>query len=293
MLSAEGLHFRAAFFSAIRQFFVANDFLEVDTPLLSPVILPEANIVPVTASKLFLQTSPELYMKRLLARGHQRLFQICSCFRSEEQGSLHLQEFKMLEWYHLGQDYSVLMQDCQELINFLGNSLGHRFPHIHKSFCCKSWQTMTVKDAFSKYAPLTLKQAMDRDVFDELLVQYIEPNLGKNGPLFLLDYPAEMASLAKLKTDDPTVAERFELYIDGIEIANGFSELTDAKEQRTRFAAELKQVSWQTSMPERFLDELDLIDEAAGIAMGLDRLLMLFMGKTHIDDVQSFAPGEM
>ncbi len=292
MLSAEGLHFRAAFFASIRQFFVSHDFLEVDTPLLSPVILPEANIVPVSAGEQFLQTSPELYMKRLLARGHHRLFQICPCFRSEEQGRLHLQEFKMLEWYHLNKNYDQLMQDCKELICFLAAALKKQFPAVCHSLDLAVWQKITVAEAFAQYVPVSLEKAIQNDTFDELLVEYVEPQLGIDGPVFLIDYPAQMASLAKLKADDQTVAERFELYINGIEIANGFSELTDAGEQRMRFREEITRLSWDTSMPERFLDELDEIDEAAGIAMGLDRLLMLFMAKTHIDEVQSFAPKE-
>lgn len=293
MLSTQGLHFRAAFFSAIRRFFDSQGFLEVDTPLLSPVILPESNIAPITADVDFLQTSPELYMKRLLARGHQRLFQICSCFRREERGRLHLQEFKMLEWYHLDKNYEQLMADCQELISYLGVTLQEQFPDLYKSFDCSSWQKITVAEAFARYVPVSLEQAMREDRFDELLVEYVEPNLGINGPVFLVDYPAPMASLAKLKDNDHAYAERFELYINTIEIANGFSELTDAGEQRLRFAEELERLPRQRVMPERFLDELDIIDSAAGIAMGLDRLLMLFMGKTHIDDVQSFAPNDM
>lgn len=293
MLSAEGLRFRAAFFSSVRQFFVSKNFLEVDTPLLSPVILPEANIVPVKAGGLFLLTSPELYMKRLLARGHRHLFQICSCFRSEEQGRLHLTEFKMLEWYHLGGDYRRLMEDCRELICYLAAALQQQFPALCQSLDLQRWQTMTVREAFEKYVPVSLDQALAEDNFDQLLVEYIEPNLGLDGPSFLIDYPAQMASLAQLKADDPTAAERFELYINGVEIANGFSELTDTKEQRRRFSAELLQLEWTDTMPERFLDELDLIDEAAGIALGLDRLLMLFMGKNHIDEVQTFASGDI
>jgi len=146
-------------------------------------------------------------------------------------------------------------------------------------------------------SPLTLDEAVARDCFDEILVEHIEPHLGRGELSFLHDYPAGMASLARKKTDDPGVAERFELYIEGVEIANGFSELTDAAEQRRRFEKEIEllaeRVEEEFSMPEKFLADLEKLPTCAGIALGVDRLLMLILGKNDINNVVTFAPDDL
>lgn len=294
MLSIEGLHFRAAFFRLIREFFHTHGFLEVDTPILQPVLIPEANIIPVRAGHSYLQTSPELCMKRILALGCPKIFQLCPCFRKEERGTLHLEEFQMLEWYHLDQDYNQLMDDCERLLQFLQDKLSGQFPDVCRTLSLDNWRRLTVKEAFARFCSTSLEEAIEADTFDEILVEQIEPNLGFDGPAILYDYPVELASLAKTRDDDASVAERFELYINGIEIANGFSELTTVTEQRSRFVNELEQIEklGRTSggMPEKFLHSLDGFEKAAGIALGLDRLLMLFSGIKHIYDVQSFSP---
>ncbi|MGA7276480.1 MAG: EF-P lysine aminoacylase EpmA [Desulfocapsaceae bacterium] len=305
MLTPEGLQFRAALFHLVRSFFSKRGFLEVDTPIRQPVLLPETNIVPLRAGNWFLQTSPEQCMKRLLAAGCENIFQICPCFRAEERGSRHLEEFTMLEWYRVASDYLELMSDCERLLRFVLNSLleiGPCQPIVVDSYIAKMvieqpWERLSVAEAFSRYASCSVAEALDQDRFDEVIAIEIEPRLGLGRPTFLFDYPARCASLARLKNDDPGLAERFELYIEGMELANGFSELTDAAEQRRRFAEELvknEQSRKQAGgvMPERFLAELENLGRAAGIAFGLDRLLMLLMSADSIDEVVSFSPSD-
>ena len=295
---------RAAFFRCIRSFFFHHGFLEVDTPLRQPVYIPESNIIPVASEKEYLQSSPELLMKRLLAAGHGRIFQICSCFRKEEKGRLHLEEFQMLEWYRLGADYHQLMADCELLIRHLLLKLGEfrgSADMSEKKLLAGVdidlvWQRLTVADAFARYSPIQLRQALQEGRFDELLVEYIEPYLGTVAPTFLYDYPSELGSLARKKTDNPAVVERFELYINGVEIANGFSELTDAVEQRTRFENEIDLLKTvrenEVFMPERFLAALGRLDAAAGIALGLDRLFMQVMNYPSISEAVTFSPDD-
>ena len=302
VLDHQGLHLRAALFQSIRTFFVHKKFLEVDTPIRQPSFIPESTIEPIEAGSWFLQASPELCMKRLLGRGAKRIFQLATCFRKGEIGNNHLEEFTMLEWYRVDSDYNQLMQDCQDLFRFvvdeiLGNEM---FSRICKHSCLQQidlsgpWNKHTVSDAFDSYCPITVEHALREDRFDEMMVTYIEPELGRDRPHFLYNYPAACGSLARLKAGDSSVVERFELYIEGLELANGFSELTDADEQRYRFEEEIERIRTNSgrncSMPERFLADLDGIDQAAGIALGVDRLMMLLMSKQSIHDVVSFGP---
>lgn len=302
MLDVQGLHTRAALFSFLRAFFSEQGFLEVDTPIRQPVILPECNIEPIIADGQYLQTSPELCMKRLLAAGCDKIFQICHCFRKNELGNRHLEEFTMLEWYRRGSDYHQLMEDCECLLKFIVEAFiddsGNNLEKINKSPLLKQLtntpEKITVSDAFKKYSPVPLNQALKENDFDELLVEYVEPQLGIQRPTFLIEYPKEMASLAILKQSDLTVAERFELYFNGIELANGFSELTESAEQEARFSEEISIIRTthgrKQEMPIRFLAEIDSIGSAAGIAFGFDRLLMLLTGTNVINDVVSFSP---
>ena len=296
MLDIKRLQIRAAFFQAVRRFFEERDFLEVDTPIRHPLVIPEQHILHIPSSSSFLQSSPELYMKRLLAlSGCEKIFQICHCFRHEERGRIHLEEFMMLEWYTKRADYTQLMKDCEGLIRFLAAHLdGHQFPVDVD----QPWEYLTVADAFAQHSSMSAAEALERDCFDEVLVEDIEPQLGKKQPTILYDYPLALASLARPKHGAPALAERFELYVGGVELANGFSELTDASAQRKRFQEEYVAMAANGSrqpgtMPEKFLAALEEIDEAAGIAMGLDRLLMLFMGAKSVGDVVSFAPEEL
>jgi len=294
MLDQKGLHARAAFFQVIRRFFQEQGFLEVDTPIRQPLLIPEHTIIPVSSGDHFLQSSPELYMKRLLASGCERIFQICHCFRYGERGRLHLEEFVMLEWYRMDADYTDLMDDCENLFACVQAEMkGYSLPvALHTP-----WQRITVEEAFQRYCSMSALDALRQDNFDILLVEEIEPHLGKTTPTFLYDYPIELASLARPKTGQPEVAERFELYVAGIELANAFSELTDPAQQRIRFAEEHAKMARgpdeNIRMPELFLEDLGKIDRAAGIAMGIDRLLMLLFGRDNLDSVVPFAPDDL
>lgn len=294
---ADALLLRARIIQNIRLFFINNNFLEIETPVRIPAPAPEEHIEALPSGNWFLQTSPELCMKRLLAAGFPQIFQLCKCFRSAERGRLHLPEFTMLEWYVAGFDYQQLMSQCEEMIISVTDN--HDFTG---GLVCKNrqinlalpWERITVREAFEKYAPVTLDKALNQDRFDEILVEHIEPNLGLTKPVFLHDYPARLGALARLKQSDQSVAERFELYIGGLELANGFSELTDAGEQRRRFTEALKLRAQQGyaayPMPEKFLAALEQMPAAAGIAIGIDRLVMLFAGAASIDDVVPFPP---
>ncbi len=302
-MNLQGLHVRAALFRSIRSFFHREHFLEVDTPVRQPVLLPESNILPVQADSWFLQPSPEQCMKRLLSRGCRKIFQICPCFRAGERGRHHLEEFTMLEWYRLDSDYQDLMTDCEKLLRHVFFELSHaeqscaaiNGSRLGTMSLDEPWERLSVAQSFDKFSPVRLKSALLDDRFDEMIVEHIEPHLGRSRPTFLFDYPAECASLACLKPGDASVAERFELYIGGLELANGFSELTDADEQRSRFLKERELLQPQhrnMPLPEKFLADLASIKKAAGIAFGLDRLLMLLLSEQSIEQVVSFSPAD-
>jgi len=291
------LHERAKLIQSIRLFFINHDFLEVETSLRIPSPAPEEHIEAIMSGDWFLQTSPELCMKRLLAAGYPRIFQISKCFRAAERGSKHLPEFTMLEWYAAGFDYHQLMAHCEALLIAAFKDTGHHQDIVWQNKKIKiasPWEKITVADAFIKYASVTLDEALMQDKFDEIMVENIEPRLGVERPTFIYDYPAKLAALAKVKTSDPMTAERFELYIGGLELANGFSELADSTEQRKRFEEALKLRSaknWaRYEMPEKFLQSLDALPPCAGIALGIDRLAMILADTDKIDDVVAFTP---
>ncbi|ABK99376.1 EF-P lysine aminoacylase EpmA [Pelobacter propionicus] len=294
------LYLRADIVAAIRSFFASRRFLEVDTPHLIPANAPEEYIDPHGSGDRYLHTSPEICMKRLLCRGHERIFQICRCWRRDERGSRHLPEFAMLEWYRRDSDYRQLMEDCQELLRWValicGKSEGIDYQG-QRLEPCREAQRITVRDAYARYAVKDVAVAVVDGTFDELMVTRIESSLPTHVPVILMDYPAEMASLARLKADDESVAERFELYLGGLELANGFSELNDPREQRQRFlVANERRIEAGLSplpLPEPFLDELASLPPSAGIALGIDRLVMLFADAPRIDDVISFTPEEL
>jgi len=235
-----------------------------------------------------------------MAAGYEKVFQICRCWRERERGSLHLPEFTLLEWYRAGGDYRSLMEECEELIRSvatgigLGQNLTFRGCKIDLS---EPWERISVKEAFQRYPRTTVTEALEKNLFDEVMVQEIEPKLGLRKPMFIYDYPAQRGALARLKQEDPTVAERFELYMGGLELANGFSELVDSEEQRKRFLMENenRQSNGKPiySMPDRFLAELDDMPPSVGIALGVDRLVMVFLDAKTIDEVVAFTPEEL
>ena len=305
MLALSGLHRRAAFLRLIRQFFEKQGFIEIDTPLRLPSAIPERHIELISAEGQYLQASPELCMKRVLARGACRIFQLAHAFRKGERGRRHLEEFLLLEWYRSGCDYRQLMTDCTELCRFLSENWAKYlatsdisvespiFPDVNLFV---DWQKLTVEEAFDRYSPLSLGEALRMGRFDELLCEFVEPRLGLLIPTFLCDYPAELASLSRRKPGAPDLAERFELYIKGVELANGFSELNDQREQRQRFADEIVAIRASSGrelmMPEPFLRDLGEMPEAAGIALGVDRLMMIAFGLSSVSQAVVFSPAD-
>ena len=291
---------RSEIIQSIRRFFIEHDYMEVETPCLIPAPAPEAHIDAVNVGEIYLHTSPELCMKRLLSAGYSRIFQICKCYREGERGDLHLPEFTLLEWYHAGINYIDLMTECEEMILFLshdtgfGNKIKRRGAEIDLQ---RPWDRISVRDAFRRFTSWSMEKALESDCFDEIMVDEIESNLGKIRPVFLYDYPSSQGALARHKADEPDLAERFELYIGGLELANAFTELTDAAEQRERFQAELvkrRQLGKKVyPIPEKFLESLHFMPPSAGIALGVDRLVMIFADLKRVDDAVPFTPEEL
>ena len=291
---------RAEILHGTRAFFRHLGYLEVETPLRIPVPLPEAHIEPIGSEGWVLQPSPEICMKPLLAAGFERIFQVCKCFRKDERGRRHLPEMTLLEWYAAGESYAEAMTTTERLVGHLARELGFHddlFWQGARIDLTPPWPRLTVAEAFRRHASLTVEDALARGRFDDLMGLEVEPRLGLERPLFLHDYPAACGSLARLKPGDPAVAERFELYIGGLELCNGFSELTDPAEQRRRFAAELdlrrRQGRPAHGLPQRFLDALSALPPCAGNALGLDRLTMLFCDAAEIDAVVAFVPEDL
>jgi elongation factor P--(R)-beta-lysine ligase len=288
---------RARVLAAVRRFFTERDYLEVETPLRIPAPAPEAHIDAQPAGAWYLQTSPELCMKRLLAAGLPRIFQICKCFRQGERGRRHLPEMTMLEWYTAGQDYRHMMGQCEDLVTFVMQCLEMAPLLTYQTRTIDltpPWPRLSVARAFEQYGGCSVAQALERGQLDEIMGLTIEPQLGWPRPVILYDYPAALGALARLKPGQADLAERFELYIGGLELCNAFSELTDANEQRQRFSAE---TAWRRKagkatypMPEPFLRALADMPAATGNALGLDRLVMLLTDADAIDEVVAFTP---
>ncbi len=320
---------RAEVLCAIRNFFTHNGYLEVETPLRIPNPIPEEHIDPFESEGWYLQSSPEICMKRLAAQGYEKIFQICKCFRKDERGALHLAEFTMLEWYRKDYSYMELMDECKEMIKSVAQKcsiLGKLKYGNYEIKLNEPWQMITVSEAFEKYSNMTMEEAEYKGIFDEVMAFEIEPCLGFEVPTFIYDYPASKASLAKLKSvkinsnekviscrtkrailDKNFFAERFELYIAGIELANGFSELIDPSEQKERLEKEIKKIkkrhieegkyistySRLIQIPEKFIQDLKKLPPTAGIALGVDRLVMILTNTTTIDEVVAFTTEEL
>ena len=287
---------RARIIQQIRAFFIEQNFLEVETPQRIPANAPELHIDAVLSSDWFLQTSPELCMKRLLAAGYGQLFQICHCWRAGERGQTHLPEYSMLEWYRSHCDYHQLMDDCENL--FLHLSPEHQISWQGQTIdLSPPWSRMTIAEAFSQFSSIPLETALATDELDAIIALEIEPELPPNRPTFLTEYPEQYAALARKKPSNQQVAERFELYIGGLELANAFSELTDQIEQKQRFTKEEHQRQKAGKppypSPTPFLEELATLPPSAGIALGIDRLIMLFCDQNSIDEVVCFTPEQL
>jgi elongation factor P--(R)-beta-lysine ligase len=286
---------RALIYDVIRAFFRREGFLEVETPLLVPTVAPEKYITPFTVNGWFLSTSPEMHMKRLLAAGYTKIFQICHSFRKSERGQLHNPEFTMMEWYRVGADYMGIIQDTERLICTLANKLcsGSTIRYQGKNIdLTPTWPRVTVRDAFLRSSGWDPFTRLDEERFEVDLVEKVIPSFDASRPTVLLDYPVAMASLARLRPGSLPVAERAEVFIGGLELANAYSELNDAAEQEKRFKQEIETLKREGKrsvvMPEKFLKSLPDLPECGGIALGIDRLVMLFCDAASIDDVIAF-----
>ena len=294
------LKLRARTVQAVRDFFIGKDYLEIETPCRIPAPAPEEHIDAEISGNWYLQTSPELCMKRLLAAGYPRIFQICKCFRQNERGNKHLPELTMLEWYVSETDYFDMMDQTEDLVCFVAENINSGNQMVYqenKIDLKKPWPKISVAEAFEKFTSITLERTLSENLFDELMTSEIEPNLGRKKPVFLYDYPASFAPLAMAKPENTSLAQRFELYIAGLELCNAFTELNDSEEQRKKFEIEQKKrhalgkIVYPIS--EKFLESLKSMPAASGNALGIDRLIMLFADTTRIDDVVAFTPEEL
>ena len=303
--SLDTIRERARIYRQIRSFFNQRGCLEVDTPLLMPHGNPDANIeslyFELDGVKQCLQTSPEFAMKRLLAADSGSIFQICHAFRGGERGRLHHVEFSLLEWYRVGYDYQQLMNEIELLITSLSlkNCQFSRIRYRELFQQCldidiDEIDLADLRELCGKRVDGCNSNSLEFDqCLDLLLSLLIAPSLA--GYLFVYDYPVSQASLARCLPND-SAAERFELFYDGIELANGFSELTDAKEQRARFTSEnrIRESRGQAKMEidERLLDAMEAgLPDCAGVALGLDRLLMILLDCDSIEQVLTFTSG--
>ncbi|MCK1742998.1 EF-P lysine aminoacylase GenX [Bradyrhizobium sp. 139] len=319
------LQARAAITGALRGFFAEQGFVEVETSVLqvSPgnethLHAPRTEIMRPDGSRAsrYLRTSPEFACKKLLAAGEKRIFEFARVFRDRERGDLHLPEFTMLEWYRAGAPYDAIMADTVVVIARAAQATGigtFSFRgRIADPFA--EPELLTVAGAFERFAGIDLlstisgsegnRAALARaaggkvrvaeddtwsDIFSKVLVEHVEPHLGQGRLTMLFEYPSPEAALARVKADDARVAERFEVYACGVELANGFGELTDAEEQRKRFTASMaeKQRRYGEAYPldEDFLSAVAEMPEASGVALGFDRLVMLASGASRIDQV--------
>jgi elongation factor P--(R)-beta-lysine ligase len=312
--------------AALRGWFAANDFVEVETGALAVSPGNETHLHAFatslaapdgTATPLYLRTSPEFSCKKLLAAGERRIVEFARVFRNRERGALHAPEFTLVEWYRAGEPYTALMADCTAILREAAQAAGT----WHFSFRGRSAdafaapERLSVAEAFGRCAGIDLLATLDEgegdrdglaraaetagiriaaddtwgDIFSRVLVERIEPKLGIGRATILDEYPAMQAALARPSPKNPRVAERFELYVCGVELANGFAELTDAREQRRCLEREMaekeRRYGERYPLDEDFLSALAHMPEASGIALGLDRLVMLSTGASRIDQV--------
>lgn len=291
----DNLRARSLILHAVREFFTEKDFIEVETPVRIDAPAPELHINAEPSGDAYLRTSPELQMKRLLASGMERLFQIGPCFRLGEFGDLHNPEYTMLEWYRAEADYVDVLADTKSLLLYIASKL---LGHTHLTYNGVTvdlvpWERLTVREAFILHAGWDPVSAYDADRFDVDMVNLVEPALARDAPVILKDYPREAAALARFKETDPQVAERWELYIGGLELANAYSELTDPAEQVRRFEAcnrQRKELGREAyPIDPSFLRSLHRgMPPSAGVALGIDRLVMLFTDAARLDEVMAF-----
>jgi elongation factor P--(R)-beta-lysine ligase len=321
---------RARALTALRARFEAEGFTEVEPTALQVSPGNETHLHAFATSMIgpdgaahcaYLHTSPEFAMKKLLAAGETRIFAVSRVFRNRERGALHAPEFTMWEWYRVGESLDALMRDCADMLAIAAKAAGARVLRFRdrEADPYATPERLSVRDAFLRHAGIDLfdslpadgrgepdrdllaRQAVAKglrvvaddswsDIFSRVLAEKVEPRLGLGRPVFLRDYPAGEAALARMSSADPRVAERFELYACGVELANAFGELTDAAEQRRRFEEDMRlkaRIYGETyPLDEDFLEALAYMPQASGAALGFDRLMMLACGAERIEDVQ-------
>lgn len=352
MKSTDSIYFRESVIDSVRKFFKERKFTEIETPLLVPAPDPSPyneifETSPIFKKPGFLAPSPEFFMKKLLSLGSGNIFQICKAFRNPtELDPLHNPEFTILEWYRVGADYTDLMGNCENLINYLRlkvqrcKGANHGPEDIRPSSVevlrsreiqrrtikyqglqidiSSPWTRISVKEAFKKYAGINLDKFLDfkiakkialkkgykieknttwEQIYHQIFLNEIEPKLPKEKPVILYDYPAPLAALARLKKNYPRYAERFEFYIGGLELGNGYSELTDWREQEKRLKNDLKErkrLGMKVFPYDRdFIEALKTMPKTSGIAVGVDRLIMLFTDSKTIQEVIPFPATEI
>ena len=291
---------RARALGAARGYFVREGFLEVETPLRVTAPGVDAHVDAFRAEGGFLITSPELSMKRLLVGGLPRIFQLGRVLRRDEQGTLHEPEFTLLEWYRAFAGFESVLSDTEALLREVARAVSGRAEFVvpdGRRISLRRFERLSVRDAFRRFARVDDAAALaasDEARYFELLVDRVEPALARlDRPVFLLDYPVSQAALARPSPADPSVAERFELYVGGVELCNGYGELVDPAEQERRFRAEraLRKAERRRVYPldRRFLAALtEGMPSAGGNALGFDRLLMLATGAKSIAEVTAF-----
>ena len=296
---AANLPRRAAMVRALRAALDEGGFVEVETPVRIPAPANEPHIRPPASGRAFLRASPELQMKRLLAAGLGRLYQIGPCFREGERGDRHAPEFTMLEWYRAPGGWEDVLRDAERLVLSAAAALhgagAARVPFRGGSLdLAAPWERVPVREAYRRWAGWDPVEDWDAERFDLNMALKVEPALPRDRAVVLFGYPAQAASLARLSPEDPRVAERWELYLGGMEIANAFGELADPAEQRRRFEAarDEKIACGETPMPldEDFLADLARMPPAGGAALGVDRLAMVLLDAPDIDSVRAFLP---
>ncbi len=320
----DNLRIRNKIIKEIRHFFDSQHFDEVETPILQICPVIDTHIRAFATDlrgvdgdikkTLYLHTSPEFAMKKLMVAGCSKIYQICHVFRNGEQSKRHSPEFTMIEWYRTHADYNDIKDDCVSLLRNCATATNIK-AYKYKELSCDPFlepQKLTVCEAFEKFANIDLMAVLDDkalfkkqidsiglrtanddewdDLFFRVMDEHIEPKLGIGRPTFLCDYPISMASLSKPKANDPRLAERFELYICGIELANAFSELTDAEEQVRRYYIEMDEkerlYGERYPLDEEFIEALRYgLPPSGGIALGIDRLVMLACDVDNISDI--------
>jgi lysyl-tRNA synthetase class 2 len=308
--SLGALQHRAAMLANARGFFAERRVLEVETPILGAAAVTDPQIESLATDiagiegRFYLSSSPEYAMKRLLAAGSGDIYQICKVFRDAERGRWHSPEFTMIEWYRRGFDDTALMTEVEDLLARLmapqrALARAERLTYaaamrLHAGVDVHSAGDSELAEAAGRHG-VACRAELDRDAkLDLLMGLIVGPRLGREGPCFVCDYPASQASLARLKPGSPPVAARFELYLDGLEVANGFHELGNSKEQRARFMRDLatRRLRGQVQPPldERLLAALEAgMPDCAGVALGFDRLVAIALKATRLPDATAFS----